>query len=87
MSSDLVLVDDTRPNVANIANVYTQLSPMSTQWPVEVDGILYPSLLHATLLPFLHEEHQRSVLLSITHVPDMIQRYNEAERLQFEGLI
>lgn len=99
MSSDLLLGDNITnvpnvpnvPNVSNVPNVvdnvYTQLSPMSTQWPVEVEGILYPSLLHATLLPFLHEEHQRSVLLSITHVHDMIRRYNEIERLQFEELV
>ena len=68
-------------------NVYEKLSPLSLDFPVTIDEIVYPSILHATLLPFLKNSHQRSILLSTTNLSVMTRLYNEWERKQFEETV
>jgi hypothetical protein len=66
--------------------VYDKLSPFSTEFPLTIENISYPSILHAVLLPFLSDPHQRSILLSMKNIPAMMTQFNEWERKQFEEM-
>uniref|UniRef100_A0A6C0D128 Uncharacterized protein n=1 Tax=viral metagenome TaxID=1070528 RepID=A0A6C0D128_9ZZZZ len=68
-------------------NVYEKLSPLSMDFPVTIEDVVYPSILHAILLPFLKNSHQRSILLSTRNISALTTHYNEWERKQFEETV
>ena len=73
-------------NGQNGHHVYDKLSPFSTEFPMTIENISYPSIMHAVLLPFLSDPHQRSILLSMKNVSAMMTQYNVWERKQFEEM-